>query len=55
MGPRLCENGSCALLPAVGKENAIFPPYFTQPGVYLLEIPCIGLPDLPIVVRTVVA
>ena len=30
---------SCALLPAVGKQNATFSPYFTQPGANLLEIP----------------
>ena len=31
---------NCALLPAVGKQTATFSPYFTQPGVHLLEIPC---------------
>ena len=31
---------SRAFLPAVGKQRATFSPYFTQPGVHLLEIPC---------------
>ena len=41
----LCENEMKKLrspVPAVGKQNATFSPYFTQPGVHLLEMPCIG-------------
>ena len=32
--PRLCEYWvkNCVLIPAVGKQNAIFTPDFTQPG-----------------------
>ena len=31
---------SCVILPAEDKQNAIFPPNFTQPGAHLLEHPC---------------
>ena len=46
MGPRLSENEmkSCALLPAVGKQNATFATC-RQPGVHFLEIPCTDLPS----------
>ena len=43
VGPRFCEDEIKklrSLLPAAGKQNTTFSPYFTQPGVHLLEIPC---------------